>query len=267
MLSRPKRRIAFGLVLLTVIAAGLTAAGGQSLLLEKRRHVIIEISGVDGIAEIFIDCHLAARVESGEAGEAVDLGWLKPHDRIQISVTSIDGTPTWDFSGTSNGSPLLNESRGDRELPQLTATAHAVVFAKSFLANGTEIGRVGCQPPDVVAIAGYAWSPDDKEVAEVTAAKSSYRRANEFYDAVDAIGSLSLLILAGLGIVAAILTPSIRRAAIAHKGFAGGALAVLGAGFVEISVLPTILTFAGILLLFWVALRLVATGIVRLWTA
>jgi hypothetical protein len=264
MLNQPGRRIAFGVVLLLVISVGLGAAGGRRLLLDTHQHVVIDISGIDGIAEIFIDCHLAARIESGEGGATIDLGWLEPDDRIYISVTSIDNTPAWNFSASGNGRPLFNERRGATELPQLTATAHAVVFAKGFSAGGAELGRVGCQPPDVVAIEGYAWSPDDKEVAEVTGAKSSYRRANDFYDSVDAIGSRSLLVLAGLGIVAAILTPSIRRAVAAHKGLSGAALGILSAGFIEISVLPALLTFGGILLLLWVALRLVATGVVRL---
>jgi hypothetical protein len=265
MLSGPKRRIALGILLLAITSLGLAFAGGRWLLLETRSHVVVRISNVDGIAKIFVDCHLVARVESGGSDVTADMGWLDPDDRIFLSVTSIDSTPTWAFFGTANGDHLLSESSGNGKLSQITTTAHAVVYAKAFSADGAELGAIGCQPANLVAIEGplstaaiegYAWSPDDKAVAEVTGARSSYRRPNDFYDCVDAIGGWSLVALAVLGAAAAILTPAIRRLAWSHKGrLAGGTLAILGLSFL-IPILPTILTLGGILLLLWVALRL-----------
>lgn len=258
MLSGPKRRIAIGLVLLAVGSIGLALAAGRALLLQTHRHVIVEISNVDGIEQVFIDCHLAVRVESGESGGTFDLGWLQPDDRIFLSTTSIDRNPAWSFRGSSNGTALFEESRGNAELPRFAAPAHAVVFAEAFLAGGPELGEIGCQPPEIVAVEGYARSPDDEKVAEVTEAKSSYRRPNELFDWIDAIGHRSLVALAVLGAFAAIGTPSIRRSAWSHKGrLAGGALAILGAGLFGIAALPTVLTLGGILLLFAVSIVLV----------
>jgi hypothetical protein len=272
MLNRPKRRIVLGIVLLAIAALGLSVAGGRWQLLETRSHDVIRIPSVDGIAKVFVDCHLAALVESGEPGKTVDLGWLESDDQISLSVTSIDSTPAWSFSGTANGNPLLNESHRGGELPQLTTAAHAVVFAKTFSAAGTGRGTIGCQPANFVAIAGplnvvategYAWSADDRKVAEVTDATSSYRRPNDFYDLTDAIGRWSLIALAALGIAAAVLTPSIRQVALTHKRFATSALAILGVSII-VSILPTILSLGGILLLLWAALRLIGTGLTRL---
>jgi hypothetical protein len=257
------------MVLLGVALLGLAVAGGRWLLLETRRDVVVKIFNVDGIENVFIDCHLAIHVETGEPSRTVDLGWLKPDDRIFLSTTSIDSSPAWGFFGTANGSPLFDETRGETELPQYDATANAVVFARAFSAGGAELGAIGCQPPKLVAsdafeADGYAYSPDDEKVAEVTAARSSYRRSNGFYDAVDAIGGWSLVVLAALGAFTAFLTPSIRRFVWEHKaGLAAGTVSLLGLGVVE-SILPTILTVGGILLLLLVALLLVGEGLVGL---
>lgn len=258
MLSSPTRRIAIGLLLPAIASVGLALAAGRALLLQTHRHVVVEISNVDGIEQVFVDCHLAARVESGESGGTFDLGWLRPNDRIFLSTTSIDHNPAWGFQGHSNGTVLFEESGGDAELPRFAAPAHAVVFAKAFLASGPELGAIGCQPAEIVVVEGYARSPDDEAVAEVTEAESSYRRPNELYDWIDAIGQWSPVALAVLGAIAAIGTPSIRRLAWSHKGrLAGGTLAILGAGLFGIAALPTILTLGGILLLVAVAIVLV----------
>jgi hypothetical protein len=256
-------------VLLGVALLGSAVAGGRWLLLETRRDVVVKIFNVDGIENVFVDCHLAIHVETGEPSRTVDLGWLKPDDRIFLSTTSIDSSPAWGFFGTANGSPLFDETRGGTELPQYDATANAVVFARAFSAGGAELGAIGCQPPKLVAsdgfeAEGYASSPDDEKVAEVTAARSSYRRSNGFYDTVDAIGGWSLVALAALGALTAFLTPSIRHFVWAHKaGLAAGTVSLLGLGVVE-SILPTILTVGGILLLLLVALLLVGEGLVGL---
>jgi hypothetical protein len=271
MLSDPKWRIAAGAGLLTILLLGLTVAGGRWLLLETRRHVVVDISNVDGVGQVFINCHLAARVESGEPSKTAELGWLGPDDRIFLSTTSIDSTPAWSFHGTTNGGFLFEEEGGETTLSRFTTTARAVVFARAFSAAGAELGAIGCQPPDIeavegiAAIEGYAWSPDDREVDAVADPRSSYRRPNEFYDRVDAVGGWALIALAGLGLAAAAATPTIRRAAWAHKAaLAGGSLAILGTGLIEISVLLAILTLIGIALLLWVAFRLIGTGWIRL---
>jgi len=261
MLSTPKRRIAAGMGLLAIASLGLAFAGGRWLLLETRHHVVVEISRADGIEQVFIDCHLAARVESGEPSKSVDLGWLEPDDRIFISTTSIDSSPAWDFYGTSNGGFLFHESRGSTTLPRYKATAQAVVFAQAFSAAGAKLGAIGCQAPgavadDVVDVEGYAWSPDDKEVPETTDTRSSYRRPNDFYDRVDGTGGWSLVALGVLGAVLTIAIGPTRGLIQKHWKWAIGALASLATiagaffGVLGPTALITTLTVSGTLLLF-----------------
>lgn len=268
---RPRRRIALGALLLTIALVGLAFAAGRWRLLETQRHVVVHISNVDGIEQVFINCHLAARVESGEPSESVDLGWLKSDDRIFLSTTSTDRSPAWGFSGTSNGEPLFKESYGSTELPQFVTVADAVVFAKAILASGVELGTIGCQSPGNAVVErrsrahrnwvgyGYALSPDDKKVPVVTDSESSYRRSNELYDWVDAIGRWSLVVLAALGIAAAASIGPIRRLAWSHRKLAGGALGFLAAiaslflGVLGVAALITTLTLGGTLVLIGVA--------------
>jgi hypothetical protein len=64
-------------------------------------------------------------------------------------------------------------------------------------------------------------------------------------------------VLAGLGAIAAVGTPSIRRTAWSHRwGLATGSLAVLGAGVFGVDALPTIVVLGGALLLLVVSLLL-----------
>ncbi len=260
MLSSPGRRIAIGSLLIAIILAGLALTVGRAHLRQTHRHVVVEVSNVDGIAQVFIDCNLALRVQTGESW-SFDLGWLEPDDDIYLSTTSLDGTPAWGFHGTSNGEPLFNKRGGDAELARYAAEAHGVVFARAFSASGEDLGTIGCQPPGIVTIEGYALSPDDEEVARVDAADSSYRQENRLYDWIDVLGKWSLAVLALAGVAAAAATPLIRRIAWAHKGrVAGGGLALIGAGAFALDSLPTIITAAGLLLLLAVAALLLLEG-------
>jgi hypothetical protein len=267
-LSGPKRQIAAGALLLVIILAGLGAAGGRWLLLETRRHAIVEIKNIDGVADVFLNCRLAASAETGEPVKIVDLGWLAPDDRIFISVTSTDPTPAWKFTGTSNGARLFNPKRGSAAVPTFGTTAHAVVFAEAFTAAGAELGPIGCQPPNTPAekefeVAGYAWSPDEWN-ASGSGESSGHGRHSDFYDRLDWAGGWSLIGLAALGAVAALLTPSIRNFAWSpRRSLLGAALALFAAMAIE-SWLPAILIVGGISLLLLAALLAIREGIVGL---
>ncbi|MET0304620.1 MAG: hypothetical protein ABW196_00130 [Solirubrobacterales bacterium] len=268
MLNGPKRQIAAGTLLLVIAIAGLGAAGGRWLLLETHRHVVVQIKDIDGVADVFLNCRLAASAETGEPVKTVDLGWLAPDDRIFISVTSNDPTPAWKFTGTSNGARLFHPKRGSAAVPTFGTTAHALVFAEAFTAAGAELGPVGCQPPNTPAekefeLTGYAWSPDEWN-ASGSGESSGNGRHNGFYDRVDWVGGWSLIGLAVLGAIAALLTPSIRNFAWSPRhSLLGAAIALFAAMAIE-SWLPTILVVGGIALLVLAALLAIRKGIVGL---
>lgn len=259
MLSSRKRRIAIGASLLVLAVLVLSLASGRVVLRHTHRHVVVEVFNIDGIAQVFANCHLAATVENDESGVRVDLGWLKPGDRVFLSATSRDASPAWGFEAGSNGKSFFETTGGDAEAPGFAAEANAVVFAKAFSAEGEYLGLLGCQPPGVVAIQGYAWAHDDATVPKARGPHVSYRPPSDPIEQLDSAGPRSLIALALLGAAAALIAAPIRRLAWEHKGrLATGALALLGAGLFGVADLPAILSLLGILLL-------IALAILMLW--
>lgn len=261
MLSRRRTQIAVGFLLLAAWLLGLGLATGRESVLRNQPHVVVDVSNVEGIVQVSVDCEQAASVGTGEARE-VDLGRLPLEERVYISVISRDHHPAWDLEIRRNDEVVFEEQRGHLKAPQAPATeADAVVFAKVVTSGGRPLPDMGCQSPGVVSkadVPGYVQSLDDGKVAEVKAEGSSFQPRHFPYAQIDASGRWSLPTLAVLGIVSAVGTPPIRRLAWSHKGtLATGALAVLGAGALQIASLPTMLTVAGVALLFAVASLLV----------
>lgn len=260
MLKRRRSEIAVGLLLLLTGLLGLRLLEDRETVLSTQPHVVVDISNVEGTVQVSVDCEQALSVDTGEARK-LDLGRMPPGRQIFISTISRDRHPAWDIRIHSNGSIVFEDERGHPKAPLAPRTqADAVVFAEAFTAGGDRLGHIGCQEPGVVSkgdVPGYTQSPDDGKVPEAEVEESSFQPRHFPYDQIDALGRRSLPALAVLGAVAAIGTPAIRRLAWAHKGvLVTGALAVLGAGL-QVTDIPTILTFAGTALLFAVASFLV----------
>jgi len=260
MLNRRRSQIAVGLALLAITGVGAVLAGSREVIRANQRHVVTEISNVDGIVQISVNCKQAAVVTTGESRE-LDLGFMPVDDLIFISTISDDLHPAWGFRIRGNGRVFFSEKQGHVRTPLgPTAEEDAVVFARAFTAGGHELGSIGCQKPGLISksdVPEYLQAPDDENAPEVYAEESPFQPRHFPYDQIDALGRWSLPLLAVLGAIAAIATPPIRRLAWSHKSaLATGALAILSVGFV-ISSLPTILTLAGTALLFAVASLLV----------
>jgi hypothetical protein len=263
MLSSRGLRIAGALLLLT-LTSGLALAADREYVLRTHRHVIVKVFNVDGTVQVFVNCRQAAVITPTESGEAVDLGWLRPGDRIFLSVTSHNHSPSWGFMAIHNGTIFFKEMQGHAKVLGVRAEAHAVVFAEGFTAEGTRLGSIGCQEPGVVSVTGYLQSPDDAKVSAVLDDGPPYRPPHPIYDQIDAVGRWSLPTLAALGFATLIGIGSIRRQAWSHSGLvggAGGALALLGtiAGFLGLlgAALLTTLTIGGIILLLAVGIVLI----------
>ena len=260
MLKRRRSEIAVGFMLLLIGILGLWLLQNRETVLSTQPHVVVDISNVEGTVQVSVDCEQAVSVNTGEA-RTLDLGRMPPGRQVFISTISRDRHPAWDVRIRSNGSIVFENERGHAKAPLVPRTqADAVVFAEAFTAGGERLGHIGCQEPGVVSksdVPGYTQSPDDGEVPEAEVEESSFQPRHFPYDQIDALGRWSLQALAVLGAIAAIGTPAIRRLAWSHKGvLVTGALAVLGAGL-QVADIPTILTFAGTVLLFAVASFLV----------
>lgn len=257
MLNGRRSQIAIGLLLLAIGLLGLALFGSREIVLRTQPHVEVDISNVDGTVQVSVNCSQAVAVTTGEA-LGLDLGFVPSDDRIFISTISHDHHPSWGFQISSNGSVFFAEKQGHAKTPLAPSTdANAVVFAEAFTAAGEELGSIGCQEPAIVSksdVPGYVQSPDDSKVAMVNAEESPFQPRHFPYGQIDVLGRRSLPVLAVLGAIVAIGTPSIRRLAWSHKGgLVTGALAVLGAGLLRVTALPAILILAGALLLFAVA--------------
>jgi hypothetical protein len=262
MLSRPRLRIALGVVLFSILALGVGFAVGRTLIRHTHRHVVIDVFNVNSIAQIFVNCRQAARVRRDEPGATIDLGWLTPEDRVFLSATSRDPHPAFGFLASSNGRTFAEDSRGDSEILGFPAEPNAVVFAKAYLAGGTPLGQIGCQPPAVVAVPDYIESSDETGISRVKGNERPYRSPKTPYDQIDSIGDWSLIPLAVIGVSAAIAIGPARRLAWMHRKWVGGAiglltgLAALFFGVLGPSALLTTFTVSGTLLLFAVTIPL-----------
>lgn len=257
MLNGRRSQMAIGLLLLAIALLGASLAVSREIVQTARPHVGADISNVDGTVQVSVECEQAAEIKTGEALE-LDLGRMPADTRIFVSVLSSNLHPAWDIEMRSNGATFFEQRRGHAKTPFAPPTkANAIVFARAFTAGGDALGSVGCQVADVVSkhdVPRYVPSPDEKETSLPRGEESPFRPHRFPYDQIDALGRWSLPVLAVLGIVAALATPTIRRLAWSHKGtLAGGALAILGAGIFQIAALPSILTFAGTALLIAVA--------------
>lgn len=268
MLSNPPLRIAFGGLLLALTLLGAAFAIGRPVVRHNRRHVTIEVFNNSSVVQIFVNCHEAAVVRRGQVTAIIDLGWLKPSDRVFISATSRDARPSFGFLGRSNGRRFIEVERGSVEVLGFPAEPNAVVFAKGFLGSGEPLGNTGCQPPGVVAVPDYLQSPTDARVPAVKGDKPSYRPQRAPYDQIDAIGGWVLIPLGVLGLVTALAIEPSRRLILRHRKIAGAVgvaatIAALFFGSLGAAALVTSLKVGGGALLFAMAVALTVTPLWR----
>jgi hypothetical protein len=249
-----------GASLLTIFLVGIALVGARAIVLLALRHVEVGLSNVDGTEQAFVECVQAVSATSGDT-EKKDLGWMPADTLVFLSATSRDYRPAWGFEVSSNGRTFFEKTRGHAGVLGFPAEKDAVVAAKAVTAGGDpNVGPIGCQEPGLVdraVIPEYVKSPAEGTVAAATGDESPYRPRHFPYDQIDALGRWALPLLAGLGAIAAVGTPSIRRTAWSHGwGLATGSLAVLGAGVFGVDALPTIVVLGGALLLLVVSLLL-----------
>ncbi len=256
MLRKRGVRVVLGTLLLTIALLGSGLTAGRAVVRETHRHVVVEVFNNRSVVQIFVNCRQAGRLRRSQPGGSFDLGWLEPDDRIFLSATSQDVNPAYGFAVYGTGTEPFKKKRGDAELFGFPAEADAVVFAEAVSAGGAKLGQIGCQPPATVSIPGYRQSADDDEVERVEGNEPSYESPRTNFDRIDAIGSWSLIPLAVLGILLTGAIEPTRRLALAHRGWAGGAIALLAAlaslyfGTLGGAALIATLTLTGTLLLF-----------------
>lgn len=268
MLSNGGLRSILGGALLLLAALGIGCAIGRPVIHSGHRHVSIEVFNVNSIVQVFVNCHQAGHVDRRQAEATLDLGWLKPADRVFLSATSRDRRPSYGFRGLSNERTFVDEQRGNVETLGFAAEPDAVVFAEAYLADGTYLGHVGCQSPAVADVPGYTQSPADGDVPEVRGDKPSYDSLRSPFDQIYAAGDWSLLALGALGIVTALAIGPVRRLIWRHRDAAGaiGVLAALIAlffGDLGPAALRTAVEIGGTSLLVAVAIALLAPGLWR----
>ena len=262
MLSRSRARIAIGSVLLAIILLGAALSAGRTVIRQTHRHVVVEVFNLNSVVQVFVNCRQAGVLGREQAGGTFDLGWLEPDDRVFLSATSRDDSPSYGFTVFSNGAKVFQKSRGDAEVLGFPAEANAVVFAEALSAGGAALGQIGCQPAAVVAIPNYVRSGDDQEVPRIKGAEPAYEPPRSTFDRIDAAGRWSLIPLAILGLALAAGIAPIRKLIVSHWKLAGSALASLATiaglflGVLGAPALVTTLTLGGTLLLFAVALLL-----------
>lgn len=261
MLSSARARIATGLVLVALALTGLGLALGAELIKQTRHHVEVDVFNVGGDVQVFVNCRQAAFVARGSPPERVDLGHLRPDDRVFISTTSANTHPSYGFVAYGDGEEFFREERGDVETLGFPAEANAVVFAKAFSAGGTFLGLIGCQPSAVAAVPGYVQSPDDDEVRRAPGEESLYKPPRTPSE-IAVLGRWAPLVLAVLGIATAIRLGPIRRLAWSRRKPIGSAIALLATlaalffGVLGVGALVDLLTVAGIAALLTIAILL-----------
>jgi hypothetical protein len=131
------------------------------------RHVVVEVSNVDDIARVDVNCERALSLAADEGTGTADLGWLDPEDRVYLSEYNKRGGAAWGFRVTG-GKEVVSYNHGHAGVTGQGAGAYGVGMAKLLTANGNRIGTIGCSPPGLVAdsVVSYQQSPDARMVSK-----------------------------------------------------------------------------------------------------
>jgi hypothetical protein len=232
--GREELRRPFGILLLAVLLLGLGLLLANRYVEETRRHVVVRLFQINDSAEVSVDC--LPVVLDGD-GEVLDLGYLRPDDRVYIAVHNNGGGASWGYAIYSNGELVASgERRGVG--PAGYQAERGMVLEKAFTASGHLLGRVGCDGPRHVtrAVAHYQRSPDIGAVPILQRKEQHWSVATWPYAAIHTLGGHALLALALLGAALALLWPPLRdlirrqRKAVLFGVVTVGALIELGIG-------------------------------------
>ena len=174
------------------------------------RHVGVEISNVDDIARVDIDCRRAL-VLSGEGSKYADLGWLAPGDRIYLSDYNKRGAAAWTYTLTIDGVEHTFSS-GHAGVTGRVAESYSTAFALLVTANGAQIGSIGCDPPSLVSssVKNYQQSPDAAAVSKQKEAAPLWHPSRFPFALIEDLTDL-MPVFAAAGWIAAISTACVRR--------------------------------------------------------
>jgi hypothetical protein len=228
-LKRPLFSFLIGSFLLLVLVLGGLAIVAALNVRQNYDHVVVEVFNVDDIVRVSVDCQVALVVKAEEGEGRVDLGYLEDDDEISFSVYNVTGGAAWGIRVLSDGNPILRRHRGNADAFGIRAAQRAIVEAKSISAAGSFHGTEGCDAPLNVA---PALRHRYRDLATVEGSRSAgepkkeWEEARSAFGAVLAAADLSPIVVALLGAVAALATPSIRGRLWGRWQF-GGVVAVV----------------------------------------
>jgi hypothetical protein len=199
---------------LGVLAVALSSFGYRQHVREARRHVMLQVKGVNDEMGIHVNCNDYRLISSG--GTTIDLGWRQPDDRISISLLNSFGRDAaLRVIGFSNEREIfdLHPHRAVTNASGFRVPTDHIGFAVTYTANGVFLGEAGCNDPESVA---YSIVPHYHLLPDAT--PNGRRRSHPilqgagevapFDEFIDGLGTKPLWIAAILGFVAAGTTPS-----------------------------------------------------------
>jgi hypothetical protein len=230
--GREGLRRPFGILLLAVLLLGLGLLLASWHVEDARRHVVVRLWQINDNAEVSVDC-----LPVVADGEVLDLGYLRPDDRVYIAVHNGGGGASWGYAIYSNGELVASgERRGVG--PAGYPAERGMVLERAFTASGQLLGRIGCDGPRHVtrAVVHYQRSPDIGAVPIVQRREQHWSVVKWPYEQIHTLGGHALPALALLGGALALLWAPLRdlirrqRKAVLFGVVTAGALVELGIG-------------------------------------
>lgn len=220
-----------GAKLVAVVLLGLFLLAAAALIADwyvgvAYRHVVVNVSNVDDTARVDVNCRRALSLVAGEGAETVDLGWLRPEDRVYLSDYNERGAAAWGFE-VSNGKVVRRYSDGHAGVTGQGADPYGVAMAQLVTAEGDRIGTVGCDPPGLVSssLQNYQQSPDALQVSRRDEEAPLWDPPRFPFALIEGLAGLLPLPLAAIGWAVAFLV--VRRRGWAARHY-GAVLTVLG---------------------------------------
>jgi hypothetical protein len=190
------------------------------------RHVVADVSNVDGTARIDVNCRRALKVDADEGSPSVDLGYLDPEDRIYLSVYNERGAAAWGVQ-VDNGQVVRDFSNGHAGVTGRGTGPYGIAMAQLVTADGDRIGTVGCALPGLVSdsLANYQQAPEMRAMLNRHEAPLPWDPPRFPFALIEGLADLVPL-LALLGFVAAASIARVRSLIDRHRviSFTVGAL-------------------------------------------